>query len=84
MVALGAPFGAIIVQQLPREPTLLIVSALCIVQFVWTLFAEQVTGWPLLAALAAVLILNLFFLYLFRTGERRKSAAPEALAEKQT
>ena len=84
VVALGAPFGAIIVQQLPREPTLLIVSALCIVQFVWTLFAEQVTGWPLLAALAAVLILNLFFLYLFRTGERRKSAAPEALAEKQT
>ena len=84
VVALGAPFGAIIVQQLPRKPTLLIVSALCIGQFVWTLFAEQVTGWPLAGALAAVLILNLFFLYLFRTGERRKSAAPEALAEEKT
>lgn len=76
VVALGAPFGAIIVQQLPREPTLLIVSTLCIGQFVWTLFAEQVMGFPLFAALAAVLILNLFFLYLFRKGERRKSAAP--------
>lgn len=72
IVALGAPFGAIIVNQLPRQPTLLIVSALCIGQFVWTLIAEQASGLPLLCALTGVLLLNLLFLAMFRAGEERR------------
>lgn len=74
VVALGAPFGAIIVNQLPRQPTLLIVSALCVGQFIWTIFAEKVLGWPLFASLAAILLLNLLFLHLFRKGEARRGA----------
>lgn len=76
VVAVGAPFGAVVVNRLPRKSTLLIVSVLCIAQFVWTLVQERDAGWPLLAALAGLLLLNLFFLYLFRSGERRVCGGP--------
>lgn len=71
VVALGAPFGAIVVNRLPRKPTLLIVSALCIGQFLWTLLNERIDGLTLTATLGVLLLLNLFFLALFRAGKRR-------------
>jgi uncharacterized protein len=56
VVALGAPLGVFIVALIGRKPTLLVVAALCVVQFVWTCYAD----WPALglagvaSAIAAV------------------------------
>lgn len=43
VVALGAPMGAFVVARLRRKPTLLVVAALCVGQFIWTCFVEQHT-----------------------------------------
>lgn len=70
VVVLGAPLGAWMVQVLPRAPTLWIVSALCVGQFVWTCVHEQVTGAPLAAAVAATGAFVLLFEALYRRGLR--------------
>lgn len=75
VVALGAPFGALIVNLIPRTPTLVVVSLLCIAQFVWTLVDERVTGWLLVAALAGVIVNNLLFRQLYQWGRATRSAA---------
>lgn len=72
IVAVGAPFGAYVISRLPRTPTLLIVSALCLLQFAWTLVKEQVTGWELALALGGVLAMNIVFHAAYRCGERRR------------
>lgn len=74
VVALGAPFGAWILNRMPRTPTLLIVSTLCIVQFVATIVREQLYGWPLALAVASVLAINVLFSGMFRFGEKLKRA----------
>ncbi len=71
VVALGAPFGAIVVNLISRTPTLVVVSVLCIVQFVWTIVDERVTGWPLAAAVAGVLAINGVFHVLYSWGSGR-------------
>lgn len=43
VVALGAPLGVFVVGLIGRKPTLLIVSALCVGQFVWTCYVERQT-----------------------------------------
>ncbi len=68
VVALGAPLGAIVVERLPRAPTLLIVSTLCVAQFVWTLLDQGVTGWPLALTLGGLRAISVLFLYLFHLG----------------
>lgn len=77
IVALGAPIGAIVVERLRREPTLLVVSTLCIGQFVWTLIDQQVGGFALIATLCALIIVCGFFLYLFRLGHPNAADAVE-------
>jgi uncharacterized membrane protein YfcA len=74
VVALGAPFGAMVVDRLPRAPTLLIVSTLCIGQFFWTVLKERVSGWALLMTIAGLVATNLVFHVMFKIGERRKLA----------
>lgn len=73
IVAVGAPIGAFVVSRLPRTPTLLIVSSLCIVQFVWTLVKSDVDGTELGFAIGGVLLMNLVFHWMFEYGERRVS-----------
>lgn len=68
VVAVGAPLGAIVVELISRKPTLLIVSALCIVQFIWTLIHERVTGVALMGALLAVVAFNGVFHVLYSLG----------------
>ena len=60
-----------------RKPTSLIVSALCIVQFVWTLIQGQVTGVHLLGALLAVALFNTVFHVLYLFGHRPAACADE-------
>lgn len=84
VVALGAPFGAIVVNRLPRTPTLYLVSALCLAQFAWTLFHEQIAGVTLAAACLAVLLINVLFHFLFQLGEpATRDNAIAAMADAQ-
>jgi len=54
VVILGAPLGARLMHHIPRRPTLLAISFLCLAQLVWTLLHEEVTGLPLALTLLAV------------------------------
>jgi len=53
IVALGAPLGVFAVHLLGREPTLLIVAALCVGQLIWTLSRE----WHLLGPVGTAITL---------------------------
>lgn len=79
IVAIGAPLGAWIVTLIGRKPTLIVVSVLCLVQFVWTGFNEwQTLGFGgVLAALLAVGLFNLIFIELYRLGDRLARRTPE-------
>jgi len=68
VVALGAPVGAWAVQRLPRVPTLVLISILCLIQFLWTLLEEQVSPAGSLTAIASVLLMNFAFHSLYRLG----------------
>lgn len=68
VVALGAPLGAFVVQLVSRKPTLLIVSLLCIGQFVWTVIHEGLSGFGLAIAIAGVLGINAIFHLLYFLG----------------
>lgn len=72
VVALGAPFGAFIVNRTGRKPTLYIVAFLCIAQFVWTLHQSlAVLGSAgVIAALLAVALFDVAFEILWRIGDR--------------
>ncbi len=81
VVAVGAPFGALVVSRIGRRPTLIVVSFLCVVQFGWTLVHERdaLTIWNLSAALLAVVVFLLVFQDMYRHGYRlaRRSIKPE-------
>jgi len=70
VVAVGAPFGALVVQYLPRKPTLVIVSVLCVVQYVWMLWSTRPQGAALAVALGGVVVFNLAFHLLYVRGRR--------------
>ncbi len=72
VVILGAPLGAFIVDRIGRRPTLIVVSLLCLGQFVWTMHEEFASlGWVGIAvALVAVALMNLGFGWLWRAGDR--------------
>ena len=72
VVAVGAPFGAMMVSRIGRRPTLLIVSILCVLQFAWTLHHERDSlSWlSLAAALLGVVLFLLIFQDMYRHGYR--------------
>ncbi|MCA9293245.1 MAG: sulfite exporter TauE/SafE family protein [Phycisphaerales bacterium] len=72
IVLFGAPLGAVVVRLMPREPTLIFVSVLCVGQFVWTIYREwhNLTALELGAAIIAVCALNLAFITLHHIGRR--------------
>jgi len=71
VVALGAPLGAVIVRYLRREPTLIVVSTLCVVQYVWTCYAEWESMGVrlLLVSMASILAMNGVFHLMYRFGD---------------
>lgn len=80
VVAIGAPFGALVVSRIGRRPTLIVVAVLCVLQFVWTLVHERavLTVWSVSAALLGVVLFLLIFQDMYRHGNRlaRRSKAP--------
>jgi uncharacterized membrane protein YfcA len=70
VVVLCAPIGALVVNRLPRKPTLIIVSLLCMAQFVWALAEAEGGSAALAAAVAGVLAANVGFHFLYRWGRR--------------
>lgn len=84
VVALGAPFGAFVVNRIGRSPTLIVVAVLCIGQFIWTFTDEWANlGMVGLAvAVGGVLLVNLGFHLLHRAGLRlRHGVTPAKDAE---
>ena len=77
IVVLGAAFGAFVLGQIGRRPTLRLVAVLCVGNFLWTLRVERAAlGWSGIAgALAAVGLVNLAFEGLWRTGSGRERRA---------
>ncbi|MCG6156427.1 sulfite exporter TauE/SafE family protein [Rubinisphaera margarita] len=72
IVALGAPLGAVVVNLISRTPTLVLVSVLCIGQFVWTIVSEEVSGGTLVASVLAVLGMNGIFHLLYVSGSEQQ------------
>jgi uncharacterized membrane protein YfcA len=72
VVAVGAPFGAMVVSRIGRRPTLIIVSILCVLQFAWILHHERdsLSGLSLSAALLGVVLFLLVFQDMYRHGYR--------------
>jgi uncharacterized membrane protein YfcA len=72
VVAVGAPLGALVVSRIGRRPTLLIVSLLCVVQFVWALYHERhvAPAWSLAAAMLGVVLFLLVFQQMYVYGRR--------------
>lgn len=78
VVALGAPFGALVVSHMRREPTLVIVACMCVAQFIWTMFDARVSGWALVGAIAGLLGTNLVFHLMFKLGRHGKAGSGAA------
>ncbi|MEZ6040271.1 MAG: sulfite exporter TauE/SafE family protein [Planctomycetaceae bacterium] len=70
VVAVGAPLGAFVVSLIPRTPTLVFVSMLCLIQFGSTIIHERVTGTLLALTLTALAAMNLVFHLLYVSGTR--------------
>jgi uncharacterized membrane protein YfcA len=72
VVAIGAPFGAMVVSRIGRKPTLFVVYVLCVGQFIWTLVHERasLTAWNVSAAILGVILFLLIFQDLYRRGYR--------------
>jgi uncharacterized membrane protein YfcA len=70
IVVFGAPFGAFLVSVIPRARTLYFVSALCLVQFVWTLrqVGPSPKEWTLVACALLAAVGGFYLLY--RRGAR--------------
>lgn len=79
VVAIGAPFGAFIVDRIGRRPTLFVVAFLCVGQLLWTLWHERESlGVPgLLAASAALALCLLGF-------EKLRAHGAVLVGERQT
>lgn len=70
VVLFGAPIGAFMVARIPRGPTLVFVSVLCILQLVWTISRIGATTKLLLVVTAAVAGMNILFHLMHAFGRR--------------
>lgn len=76
VVAVGAPLGAWVVQRIDRRSTLRVVSALCLLQFAWLVWSERerLGAAGIVGAIGAVLLINLGFHFMWRSGRPRGRA----------
>ena len=73
LVIFGAPIGTYIVSVVPRIQTLYVVSVLCVIQFVWTLYRlhRTLTEWTFVAL--TLTLASMAFYLMYRRG---KTTAP--------
>ncbi len=69
VVIVGAPIGALVVERIPRGPTLVFVSCLCIVQYVWTVVHEQVDAYTFAVSVGGIGVFNAVFYVMYRLGK---------------
>lgn len=83
VVAVGAPLGAIVVKKIGRKPTLWLVSGLCLLQLIWTIFREwDNLGWGGLGlTLASVATFYLLFQWLYQKGRKLKIPSHEGTSQ---
>jgi uncharacterized membrane protein YfcA len=72
IVVFGAPLGAFLVSVIPRARTLYFVSALCLVQFIWTLWqvGPSPKEWTLVACALLAAVAGFYLLYRRGAGPR--------------
>jgi uncharacterized protein len=73
LVIFGAPAGTFLVTRIPRVRLLYFVSALCVFQFVWTLWATPMQTTELVFVAATLLIAMAAFTILYGRGKRGQS-----------
>lgn len=78
VVLFGAPLGAFVVSRIPRGPTLVFVSLLCVAQLVWTVSRVGATGRVILITAGAVAGMNLAFHFMYAFGRRLRPDPGEA------
>ena len=71
VVIIGAPLGALVVERIPRGPTLVFVSCLCVVQYVWTAVHEQIDATTFAVSIAGIGLFNAVFYLMYRIGKSR-------------
>lgn len=73
VVALGAPFGVLMVSLIPRKITLLVVSGLCMIQLVWTYWNErhELTTPMIVWSILGLIALNVVFMVMHEAGKKR-------------
>lgn len=70
VVLFGAPLGAYVVSRIPRGPTLVFVSVLCVGQLFWTISSIGATERVILTAAGAVAAMNVVFHFMHAFGRR--------------
>ncbi|MCA9305431.1 MAG: sulfite exporter TauE/SafE family protein [Phycisphaerales bacterium] len=73
IVALGAPIGAFVVRRMKRKPTLMIVSALCVIQFIWTIVQEgrNMSVLAFVGTFAGLALFNAAFAVMYHLGGKK-------------
>lgn len=74
VVALGAPLGALVVEKLSRVVTLMVVSMLCLVQFVWALVDQRAHARDVIVALLIVGVIYWCSARVLDRSERKRLA----------
>ena len=80
LVIFGAPAGTFLVTRIPRIRLLYFVSALCIFQFLWTLWATPMGRIEWTFAISTLVLSNAAFAFLYRAGQRRALASTPVAA----
>lgn len=76
IVVLGAPLGVFVVSRIGRTPTLLVVSVLCLGQFVWTLVNIRAGVATVALSLLGVAAANAVFRVVYLAGKRLAARSP--------
>jgi uncharacterized membrane protein YfcA len=69
IVIFGAPIGSYIVSVIPRIRTLYFVSILCVLQFIWTMYALERSAAEWFFVVSAMSLAGMVFHYLYRHGD---------------
>lgn len=78
IVAVGGPLGSLVSRFVPRHVLLGFVAIMCLAQYLWTCYQENIVGWFLFVVVVCVLVLNMILHSLFAFGRRSLPAEAES------